>query len=60
MHGQAQTQEWAEKQRQMQPTVSPPPNPQKKMVLSYPVCHLAKEDSKLMETEAGKNLTKER
>lgn len=38
----------------------PPSESMEKMVLSYPVCHLAEEDSKLMETEAGKNQTKAR
>lgn len=39
---------------------SSPPTPRKKMVLSSLVCHLAEEDSTLMETEAGKNQTKAR
>lgn len=42
------------------PYCSPPPNPSEKLVLSYPVCHLAEDDSKPMETEAGKIQSKAR
>lgn len=38
----------------------PPSNPSEKLVLSYPVCHLAEDDGKTMETEAGKIQSKAR
>lgn len=55
-HGQALAQEWTK----MQPVAAPLQPHEKKMVLSSLVCHLAEEDSTLMETEAGKNQTKAR